>query len=66
MTLESMGSIHGHAARVIAVFSEESRRVSNAKIQSPISLVQGVFEKDFSDSQCLNMPRKRGQLYLVG
>jgi hypothetical protein len=31
VTLESMGLMHGHAARVTAVSSEESHRVLNAK-----------------------------------
>jgi hypothetical protein len=47
MTLESMGFIHGHAARVIAVSSEESRRVYNAKTHNFPFLRAGRFREGF-------------------
>ena len=60
--MESMGFIHGHAARVIAVSSEESRRVSNAKTRHFPFLHAGQFEKDFPpDPQRLEAPRGREQ-----
>lgn len=42
-----MGFIHGHAARVIVVSSEESRRVSNAKTHDFPFLRAGRFREGF-------------------
>jgi hypothetical protein len=63
VSLESMGFIHGHAARVIAVSSEESRRVSNAKTHNfPFLRVRaGCFREGFPGSATSGRAKKRSQ-----
>jgi hypothetical protein len=59
--LESMGFIHGHAARVVAVSSEVSRRVPNVKTDNFPFLRVGRFRERFPGSATLDVPRGRDQ-----
>jgi hypothetical protein len=53
-----MGFIHGHAARVIEVSSEESRRVSNAKTHNFPFLRAGRFREGFPGSATSGRAKK--------